>query len=179
MLLSLLRWNMIYIKPCFEKKVLKSLAQKKIKNYYPIYEVNPQNLRTKPKPLFGPYIFVLISHEESYEIKKINGVINFVYWQDKPVIIPDEEINVIKRALLNITHIQIKSAPVQIKNHIKNFNRHFIEYQENSGSSKNRRIKILLPTLGWILMGETGNIEDVELKLSIKIIDNDRFNISV
>lgn len=179
MLLNLLRWHMLYIKPCWEKKVLKLLTQKKIENYYPLYEVYPQNNSTKTEPLFKSYIFVLISHEDLFEIKKINGVINFVYWQDKPVVIPEEEIHVIKKVLPHITHIQIKRAPVHINNHVKIINGHLIEYQGNSGSFKSRRVKILLPTLGWILMGEAGNIEEIKLKLSIKIIDIDRFNVSV
>ena len=136
MLLNLLRWHMLYIKPCWEKKVLKSLTQKKIEHYYPLYEVYPQNHNAKTEPQFGSYIFVLISHEEFYKIKKINGVINFVYWQDKPVIIPDEEINVIKRVLPRIIHVQIKKAPVQINNRIKIINGHLTEYQGNNGSFK-------------------------------------------
>ena len=161
------------------KKVLKSLTQKKIEHYYPLYEVYPQNHNAKTEPQFGSYIFVLISHEEFYKIKKINGVINFVYWQDKPVIIPDEEINVIKGVLPGIIHVQIKKAPVHINNRIKIINGHLTEYQGNNGSFKGRRVKILLPTLGWILIGEIRSTEDIELKFSIKIIDNDRFNVSV
>jgi len=179
MLLNLLRWHLIYIKPYWEKKVLKSLAQKKIESYYPLYEVKLQNHTAKAEPLFRYYIFVLISHEDIFKIKKINGVINFVYWRDKPVVIPEEEINVIKRALSYITHVQIKKTAVHINNHIKIINGHLAEYQGNSVSFKSQKVKILLPTLGCTLTGETGNIEDIELKLSIKIIDNDRFNISV
>ena len=93
-------WFAIYTKPRWEKKIAKILNEKGIENYCPLKKVINQwsdRKRIVLEPIFKSYIFVKIDNEKKWDLKKINGVINFVYWVGKPAVIREQEINIIKK----------------------------------------------------------------------------------
>ena len=83
-------WYAIHTKLHCEKKVAALLAKKKIENYYPINRIvssTSTRKKTVYEPLMSSFIFVHITDDEMFAIKKTNFVINFVYWMQKPAII--------------------------------------------------------------------------------------------
>ena len=100
MLEKKLNWYAVYTKPRWEKKVARLLEDKCIENYCPLNKVTKQWKDRKKvilEPVFKSYVFVRVSDELKWELKKINGIVNFVYWLRKPAVIKDEEIEIIKR----------------------------------------------------------------------------------
>src|SRR5688572_20945239 len=93
------KWFAVYTKPRWEKKVVKLLVEKGIENYCPLNKVRRQwsdRIKLVEEPLFKSYVFVRVCEEDRTTVRMTDGVINFVYWNGKPAIIKDKEIQAIK-----------------------------------------------------------------------------------
>jgi len=164
-----LKWYAVYTRPRWEKKVAEILTQKQIENYCPLNRVVRQWSDRKKivlEPLFTSYVFVKVTQQQYSEIRKVTGIINFVYWLNKPAIIRNEEIDNIRDFLNEYTNVQIQKAPVNINDSVKVIKGPLMDYEGNVVAIKNKTIKILLPSLGYMMIAE------VE-KTSIKIINNE------
>src|SRR6266852_5926070 len=96
----LTKWYALYTKPRWEKKVADLLSAKDIESYCPVNRVYRQWSDRKKMisvPLFTGYVFVNIDEKRQVAVRSTTGVINFVYWLNKPAVIQDEEIALIKK----------------------------------------------------------------------------------
>jgi transcription antitermination factor NusG len=118
-------WFAVYTRPRWEKKVAGLLEEKGIENYCPLNKVTKQwsdRRKVVLEPVFKSYVFVRVSEDKKWDIKKINGVLNFVYWLGKPASIPDKDIDTIRRFLNEFSGVQIEqqdAIPVNSKVRIK------------------------------------------------------------
>src|SRR5215813_7693854 len=95
-------WYIAYTRPGQEKKVTEALSRKKIECYCPLNCSTHQPFyrkKTIPEVLFCSYSFVRICETQIPELTRVNGIINFVCWLNKPFIVPDQEIDVIREFL--------------------------------------------------------------------------------
>jgi transcription antitermination factor NusG len=109
-------WYVIYTLPRWEKKIAKILDERGIENYCPLNRVLKQWSDRKKiilEPLFKGYLFVKLEESKKWEIKHVEGVINFVHWLGKPAIVQDNEIDIIRKFLQEFENIEV--ADVQIK----------------------------------------------------------------
>ena len=94
-------WYVLYTKPRNEKKTATLLQEKGITVFCPLQETMRQWSDRKKKiqePLFKSYIFV---HLKDYETQQVNvlttrGAVRFLWWQGKPGVVRDEEIEAIQ-----------------------------------------------------------------------------------
>jgi transcription antitermination factor NusG len=110
-------WYAVYTKPRWEKKVAKLLDEHAIENYCPLNKVLKQWTDRKKivlEPIFKSYVFVKISDKKKWELKKIPGVLNFVYWLKKPAIIQEVEIETIKRFLSEFSNVKIENLDMAL-----------------------------------------------------------------
>lgn len=119
-----LEWYAVYTKPRWEKKVASLLEEAGIEHYCPVNKVTRQWSDRKKvilEPVFKGYVFVKLVPERKWEVKKIHGIINFVYWLGKPATIREEEIMTIKKFLNEFSDVEITqksltiNTPVRIK----------------------------------------------------------------
>ena len=107
------KWYALYTKPRWEKKVDHVLLQKGIESWCPVQKVERQWSDRKKiihDPLFKSYVFVHISEDERLTVLQTDGILNFVHYLNKPAVIRDEEIALIKSYLLEEkAHISIQS----------------------------------------------------------------------
>ena len=47
------------------------------------------------EPLFKSYVFVKVTDEDRSTVRMTNGAVNFVYWNGKPAVIREKEINAV------------------------------------------------------------------------------------
>lgn len=116
------QWYALYTKPRWEKKVAKLLDEQGIENYCPINKVTRQWSDRKKvvlEPVFKGYVFVKIGGTEKWEIKKINGVLNFVYWLGKPAPIREEEIFTIKKFLNEFTDVEVTELSLRVNSTVR------------------------------------------------------------
>ena len=110
-------WYAVHTRPRWEKKVASLLQDKGIEQYCPLNKVMRQwsdRKKTILEPLFKGYVFVKIGDENKWEVKKINGVLNFVYWLGKPAPIREEEILTIKKFLNEFTDVQVTELSLKV-----------------------------------------------------------------
>ena len=85
------------------------LAEKKIESYCPLNQVRKKwsdRMKTVEEPLFKSYVFARVNEEEQPKVRMTPGVMNFVYWQGKPAIIPAREIETIRKFLNDLSTFQ-------------------------------------------------------------------------
>ena len=147
-----LYWFAVYTKPRWEKKVAGLLDQNGIENYCPLNKVVKQWSDRKKivlEPLFKSYVFVRVKDTEKWDLKNVNGILNFVYWLGKPARIKDEDIFTIKKFLNEFSDVQIEevsglaiNAKVRVKQGLlMNYNGILVELNGN-------RAKVRIETLG-------------------------------
>ncbi len=71
------------------------------------------------EPVFKSYVFVHISEDKKWDLKKINGVLNFVYWLGKPARIRDEDICTIKKFLEEFSNVKVEEQYLTIKTKVR------------------------------------------------------------
>ena len=93
-------WHAIYVKSRAEKKVLMQLEDMGISAYLPmITQVKQWSDRRKKvqEPLFRSYVFVYSNEKEYIPILNVFGVVRFVTFEHKAVVVPENQIIAIKK----------------------------------------------------------------------------------
>jgi transcription antitermination factor NusG len=109
-------WYAVYTKPRWEKKVDKVLREKGLTSYCPLTKVRKRwsdRYKIVEEPLFKSYGFVYIAPDEMQQVRMVNGVVNFVYWNSKPAVVKDWEIDNIRKFLNE--YEQIEALPMDLK----------------------------------------------------------------
>lgn len=94
-------WYVLYTKPRNEKKTASLLAIKGFTVFCPT-QINIKQWSDRKKkveePLFRSYLFVQLAdyQKECVEVLTTPGAVRFLWWQKKPGIVRDEEIEAIK-----------------------------------------------------------------------------------
>lgn len=161
------KWYAVYTRPRWEKKVALALSKKNITNYCPLNRVLRQWSDRKKlvyEPLFTCYVFVQIGDSDMIQVKETDGVLKFVYWLQKPAVIKDAEIEVIKQFLND--HINVSVAPIDINvsDVVRIINGPLMQYQGSIVSIEKSKVKVLLPSLGYMMTAilERSNIEVIK-----------------
>ena len=145
-------WYIIYTKPKTEKRVAKALTRKRIENYVPLNSRSIKESRktkTEKVPLFPNYVFANISEAEASSILSLNNIINFVYWKQHPIVVPVEDLQMIKEFTINYSDITVQKIEVNINNLGKVFDGSQRFFSGNVLTIKNTVVKVNLPTIGF------------------------------
>lgn len=95
-------WHVIYTRSRAEKRVIEELVYKKIECFLPLQKKLRQWKDRKKwveMPLMTGYCFVNISRKEYEEVLKTANVVCFITFEGKAAIVPDNQIEAIKRML--------------------------------------------------------------------------------
>ncbi len=117
------QWHVIYTKSKWEKKVDDLLMQKGFESWCPVQKQERQWSDRKKiieVPLFRSYVFIKASKEDYTKILSTIGVVNFLYFERKPAIIRDVEIEEIRKYLgmsttSSIQIVDMANIPAQTK----------------------------------------------------------------
>ena len=72
------------------------------------------------EPVFKGYVFVSPEDSSKWDIKKVPGILNYVYWLGKPAVIREEEIITIRKFLSEFDNVEVEkkgfvvNSPVRI-----------------------------------------------------------------
>ena len=115
------KWYVVYTRPRWEKKVAGILLAKAIEHYCPLNKVMKQWSDRKKivlEPLFKGYIFVKLQDTSKWDIKNIDGILNFVYWLGKPAIVKEEEIVTIKKFLQEFSTVEVIERQLDVNSRV-------------------------------------------------------------
>lgn len=150
-----LKWHAIYTRPRWEKKVNNLLLQKGIASYCPLNKVRRKwsdRMKTVEEPLFKSYVFVKISDEERTSVRMTNGVVNFVYWNGKPAIIKEKEIQTIKRFLDEYENVEVVKMELVPGDRVQVIAGPMMEKEGKVLEVKNKTAKVCIDSLGYMLI---------------------------
>lgn len=118
----ILNWYAVNTRPRCEKKVALILDTKGIENYCPLNKVVKQWSDRKKvilEPIFKCYVFVKVQEDKKWDLKRIDGILNYVYWLGKPAKIKEEEISTIKKFLHEFSDVNVEQIGFQINQKVR------------------------------------------------------------
>lgn len=99
-----MHWHALYVRSRAEKKVYDQLNDLGYEAYLPLITRVKQWSDRKMKvqePLFKSYVFVRNNERQHYYVLGVYGVVHFVTFEHKAVVVPDKQILAIKKYIDN------------------------------------------------------------------------------
>ena len=96
--------------------------EKGIDHYCPLNKVVRQwsdRKKTVLEPVFKGYVFVKTAEEKKWDLRKIPGILNFVYWLGKPAHIREEEIITIKKFLNEFSNVVVEKKSLVVNTPVR------------------------------------------------------------
>ena len=98
------------------------LLDRGIENYCPVNKVTRQWSDRKKiviEPVFKGYVFVKVEDQKKWEVKEVNGILNFVYWLGKPAVIRDTEIDTIRKFLNEFNDVKVEAKGFVVNTEVR------------------------------------------------------------
>ena len=149
------KWFALYTKPRWEKKVNLLLTEKGIETYCPLNKVKRQwsdRVKTIDEPLFKSYVFVKVDDSERSKVRLTNGVINFVYWNQKPAIVKEREIETIKRFLNDHENVGLRPLELAVNQLVTFTSGTFMDLKARVLDVRKKEVKVVIESLGCELI---------------------------
>ncbi|HMO33809.1 MAG TPA: UpxY family transcription antiterminator [Lacibacter sp.] len=160
------KWYAVYTRPRTEKKVAEQLTRKGFETYAPLNRVVRQWSDRKKiiyEPLFTSYVFVRVEETELSNLRQADSaIVNLVYWLNKPAVIRDAEIDLIRRFLNEHTNVQVERTPIQVNDNIRVLGGPLMDQEGQVVSVQRKTVKVILPSLGYMMQAEI-NQRNLEL----------------
>jgi transcription antitermination factor NusG len=153
----ILAWYVVYTKPRWEKKVAVLLTKKGIENYCPLNKVLRQwsdRKKIVEEPLFSGYVFLKTTAAEKWRIKEVDGILNYVHWLGKPAIVPETEIETIKRFLNEHQTVHISTTHFKPNDRVNILSGAFIDTQAKVIVQKGKHVILEIPSLQLTLTAQ-------------------------
>ena len=151
-------WYAVYTRARLEKKVAEAFTRRNIESYCPVQEAPRPWLGKKvpPAALFPNYVFVRLTQEQLTAVKKVEGVINLVYWLGRPAVIRDIEIEMIRRFVEVHKQVVVEKTAVDSAAMVKLSEGPVVQREGSGGvvSVGSGTARLSLPSLGWRLSAQ-------------------------
>ena len=149
------KWYALYTKPRWEKKVHRLLTEKGMEAYCPLNKVRKKwsdRIKIVEEPLFKSYVFIHTDEIGKSGARMVDGVLNFVYWNGKPAIVRDKEINDIRRFLNEYNDVQ--AFPLSLEPDSKVVIRSGVMMDKEGIVQRvlNNKVEVLIESLGYRLV---------------------------
>ena len=148
-------WYALYTKPRWEKKVFRLLTERGMEAYCPLNKVRKKwsdRIKLVEEPLFKSYVFVHTDETDKANVRLVDGVLNFVYWNGKPAIVREKEINDIRRFLNEYNDVQ--AFPLELQPDAKVVIRSGVMMDKEAIVQRvfNNKVEVLIESLGYRLV---------------------------
>ena len=161
------KWFALYTKPRWEKKVNSLLNDKGVECYCPLNRVKRKwtdRIKTIEEPLFKSYVFVKVDDTERTKVRLTNGVINFVYWNGKPAIVKEKEIQTIKRFLDEHEAVQVRPMELMPNQVVLITSGAFMDQQAVVLDANKKEVRVAILSLGQELIATIDKTKLVRLE---------------
>ena len=119
---KIFKWYAVKTKPRWEKKILVKLSERGIESYCPLQKrVSQWSDRKKIilEPVFRGFIFVRVNQENIWDIKKVDGIVNYIYFLGKPAVVRDKEIDQIRKFLDKFENQEIEQGHIHLNGKVR------------------------------------------------------------
>lgn len=160
------KWYALYTKPRWEKKVHRILGERGMESYCPLNKVKKKwsdRIKLVEEPLFKSYVFVHVNEDERTNVRMVDGVLNFVYWNGQPAVVRDKEIGDIRRFMNEYENVM--ASPMDLKPDSKVLIRTGLMMDKEATVQRvlNNKVEILIESLGYRLVAyvEKSNLDPI------------------
>lgn len=154
------QWYAIYSRPRWEKKVSKLLLDRGFESYCPLNKVRRQwsdRIKVVEEPLFRSYVFVKVSETEMKEVRMINGVVNFVYWNGKPAMVREREIENIRKYLKEYEHLEVQPIDLVVNDTVLVEDGLFMHQKATVLRVLRKKLVLRIESMGCALIAHVSN----------------------
>jgi transcription antitermination factor NusG len=102
--------------------------------------------------LFKSYVFVKIDEEDRTRVRMTDGVVNFVYWNGKPALVKDKEIQAIKRFLDEYENVEVVKVDLAVEERVRVIAGPMMDQEGKIIEIKNKTAKVCIDSLGYMLI---------------------------
>ncbi len=160
-------WYAIYTRPRWEKKTDRLLHERGVLSYCPLHKSRRRwsdRVKLVEIPLFTSYVFVCIDEAEMNSVRTTPGVLNFVYWNGKPAVIPVEEIQSIKRFLDAFDDVELVRADLVPGDQVAVATGPFADRQAQVLEVGKKKVKLRIDSLGYEILAylDRAKVQKVE-----------------
>jgi transcription antitermination factor NusG len=151
------KWFAVYTKPRWEKKVYKLLTENNFEAYCPINKVRKKwsdRYKIVEVPLFTSYVFVNMDASMTTKVRMIDGVLNFVYWNGKPAVVRDFEIDNIKKFLGEYESVELESIDFKTDDNVLIAAGAFMDMEGKVLKELGNFVEIEIKSLGFKLIAK-------------------------
>lgn len=151
------KWYAVYTRPRWEKKVNNLLINKGVESYCPLNKIRRKwsdRIKLVEEPLFKSYVFVKIAEENRTSVRMTDGVINFVYWDGKPAIVKEKEIQTIKRFLDEYENVELIKIDLKPNQRVRVAAGPLMDQEGKIIEIKNKIAKVAIDSLGYLLVAD-------------------------
>ncbi len=131
------------------------LTEKGLESYCPLNKVRRKwsdRMKVVEEPLFKSYVFVKVDNEDRSAVRMTNGAINFVYWNGKPAVIKEKEINAIKRFLNEYENVEANPVDLKVNQRVRITNGTLMDKEGKVLDVRHKTVKVAIDSLGYILV---------------------------
>ena len=149
------KWYALYTRPRWEKKVNRLLTEKEIETYCPLNKVRRKwsdRMKTVEEPLFKSYVFVRIRDEEQSKVRMTQGVMNFVYWQGRPAVVRDKEIETIRKFLNEYENVMAVPINLRPQTRVRIQQGIFMDKEATILKVHKNKVQVVIESIGYSLV---------------------------
>lgn len=149
------KWLALYSRPRWEKKVNQLLTDKGLESYCPLNKVRRKwsdRVKLVEEPLFKSYVFVKVDDEDRAVVRMTPGVVNFVYWNGKPAVIREKEIQAIKRFLDEHENVEVEPINIEKYERVKITSGPLMDQEGEVVDIRHKTVKVAIDSLGYVLI---------------------------
>lgn len=128
-----------------------------MESYCPLNKVRRKwsdRIKLVEEPLFKSYVFVNIEENGRTEVRMTDGVINFVYWNGKPAIVKDKEIEAIRRFLNEYENVELVKLDLKLNDQVIVAAGPLMDKEGKVIEVKNKVARVQIDSLGYILVAD-------------------------
>lgn len=110
-------WYALYVQSRAEKKVNERLLALGYEAYLPLITLKKKwsdRMKMVEEPLFKSYLFVRVDIRKYFDVLEIPGAVRFVTFEKKAVVVPQNQINAIKKYCDDYTEEEDKPQEVEL-----------------------------------------------------------------
>jgi transcription antitermination factor NusG len=149
------KWLAVYSRPRWEKKVARVLMEKGFESYCPLNKIRRKwsdRVKLVEEPLFKSYVFVKVTDDDRTAVRMTPGVINFVYWDGKPALVREKEINAIRHFLNEFESVDVHPLDLKMHQRVKITTGSLMDQEGEVIGVRRKTVKVAIDSLGYVLV---------------------------
>lgn len=151
-------WFVLHTRSNTEKRVAEGLRKRDITVYCPLIKAKRKwsdRIKLVEQPLFRSYCFVHLEESERSKVFGVPGVVAYLHWLQKPAIVRDDEIELIKKLLNDVDHSAIQVQHYQISDKVRINSGLFMEQEGHVTAKHGKKLVLQLTSLGVSISVDT------------------------